>query len=600
MKLFQVVLAEAGTRCGISTTHDLKTIMGRVEHEGISFLTISLSNFGKDFEKSLDQGSVADDQFPGFSRTGGLPRLFGGFLRLVFDASSARLIDVPSVDAIQAIRQLCFLLSKINLECSDARVARAFAGYIETERTVRLHDKTFIEIDASGSSPEYRFRSLASRLWGNYFSRIDNRLYEEGITPKHGKGATADRLVGNDKYHLSTWTERLNAVYPDWEFLLPSPRYLCEADRFNVLSPGSELPVRVITVPKTLKTPRIIAMEPSWMQYAQQGLLEVIVQEMRTDDNARNFVLNDSQEPNRALAFEGSLTGNLATLDLSEASDRVSNQHVRALVANHAELRLGVDATRSRKADVPGYGVIRLAKFASMGSALCFPFEALVFTTVIFLAIEKDLNRRLTQKDFESYYGKVRVYGDDIIVPVDHVQSVVQELEAFGFQVNRNKSFWTGKFRESCGKEYYHGHDVSYVKVRSILPTSRRDVQEIQSAVEFRNLMYHQGYWSTASYMDQLLERIIPFPVVEPTSSLLGRHSIFRCQADGFDPHLHLPLVKGAVVESKLPAIKTDNIGALLKCFLKRGDEPFADQEHLERSGRPNSARIKIRWSSPF
>jgi len=126
------------------------------------------------------------------------------------------------------------------------------------------------------------------------------------------------------------------------------------------------------------------------------------------------------------------MNGNLATLDLSEASDRVSNQHVRLLVKNHRALREAVDATRSRKADVLGK-TIRLAKFASMGSALCFPFEALVFATIVFVGIERELNRQLTQKDIESFYGRVRVYGDDIIVPVEYVESVVRELEALGF-----------------------------------------------------------------------------------------------------------------------------------------------------------------------
>lgn len=361
----------------------------------------------------------------------------------------------------------------------------------------------------------------------------------------------------------------------------------------------------------------------------QQGVLALLKQGFRTDDNARNFVRFERQEPNQVLAKVGSLTGELATLDLSEASDRVSNQHVRALLARHPLLAEAVDATRSRKADLPVSGqlkTVRLAKFASMGSALCFPFEALVFTTVVFLGIERQLNRPLTDKDVKSMYGKVRVYGDDIVVPVEYVTSVVRELEAFGFRVNAHKSFWTGKFRESCGRDYYDGRDVSIVRVRSLLPSNRRDVEQIVSTVSLRNQLFHAGLETATDYLDRLVEGIIPFPQVhwayakdlplEPpngdssrqttfaahnglrviqSSPVLGRHEWGPSQATHHDPHLHRPLVRGAVIEAKSPINSIDDYGALMKWFLIRGEHPVEDKDHLQRSGRPDSVRIKIR-----
>nr|QDH89759.1 MAG: RNA-dependent RNA polymerase [Leviviridae sp.] len=101
-----------------------------------------------------------------------------------------------------------------------------------------------------------------------------------------------------------------------------------------------------------------------------------------------------------------------------------------------------------------------------MGSALCFPMEAMVFTTLIFLGIQRSLNKPLYPRDLKRYVGSVRVYGDDLIVPVDQVPSVVRTLEHFGARVGSDKSFWTGKFRESCGREYFNGHDVSITRVR--------------------------------------------------------------------------------------------------------------------------------------
>jgi hypothetical protein len=578
--------------------------MFRFEHEGLSFLTITLPSFGADFQKSLDQGYVAHDQFPGFIRSGGLPRFLGGFLGLVFDRKSARLLDSPSIDAIRAIRQLTLMFAKLAIPCSEERTRNAIRQWIQCEQDIRQNDTSFAGDNLA------RFRRVGRLLWASFFANVDSYIYANGVLPKHGPGATAERRSGNAKYNPQLWTRRLETVFPHWEYVIPNERYLSDTDRVMILEPGAELPVRVITVPKTLKTPRIIAIEPVAMQYMQQGILEVMVKEMRADDNARNFVLFDSQKPNQLLAREGSKWGHLATLDLSEASDRVSNQHVRVLLERHAILRDAVDSTRSRKADVPGYPIQRLAKFASMGSALCFPMESLVFTTVIFCGIEKALNRRLTVEDVRSFYGLVRVYGDDIVVPVDYVQSVVQELETFGFRVNRNKSFWNGKFRESCGKEYFHGEDVTISRMRQLIPANRRHVVEIISTVHFRNHMFHRGFYRVVEMLDRELEKLIPFPVIDhyrdietgdylSRSPLLGRHDYSPSQAERHDSQLHRPLVKGVVVDYTLPDSHLDHVWALMKWFLKRGDQPFEDRNHLLRAGRPVSARIKTRWLPP-
>jgi hypothetical protein len=227
------------------------------------------------------------------------------------------------------------------------------------------------------------------------------------IMPKHGPGATADRLSGNRKYGQVQWPLRLESLFPAIEFIIAGWDYQRLSD-VNFVEPGAELPVRVITVPKTLKTPRIIAIEPTAMQYVQQALLEMFLEEYVKDDILTSFLGFDDQVPNQQLARKGSIDGSLATLDLSEASDRVSNQLVRTMLARFPHFAEGVDACRSRKADVPGHGVIRLAKFASMGSALCFPMEAMVFLTVIFLGIQDELNEPLTRRTLLEFVGRVR------------------------------------------------------------------------------------------------------------------------------------------------------------------------------------------------
>ena len=593
MLLARELLADAGSWCHVSTSRDYQTISTRCEHEGLSFLTITLPRFCDDFQISLDHGFVSPDLFSGFQKKGKLPSFLGGLMDLVFARDSGRLLEVPSIDAIRFIRQICLAFGKINLPCSDARVNSAIIKYIECEQDVRRYDGSF-------PSKRVSFMRMSVKLWGQFLSNCDKTVYANGIYPKHGPGATADRLVGNDKWNQRSWPTRLEREFPMAEFAFSSySEYLSALPDISYLEPGSEQPVRVITVPKTLKTPRIIAIEPTAMQYTQQAILQLLVDEIDRDDNAANFIRFIDQEPNQTLAKQGSSDLSLATLDLSEASDRVSNQHVRALLKHHGSLFRAVDACRSRKADVPGFGVKRLAKFASMGSALCFPFEAMVFTTVVFLGIEQALNRPLTVKDIKSFYGRVRVYGDDIIVPVEFTESVVACLESYGFRVNRSKSFWTGKFRESCGKEYYDGHDVSISRVRQALPQQRGDVQEIISTVSLRNRLYMSGCWNAARYLDSLIERLIPFPNGLDTSPALVRWSSLGFSTEKEHPTLHKPLVKAMVVTPRKRRSPLDGSGALVKCLMPGRLEPFSP-DHLRFAGRPTAVDIKQRWSPPF
>jgi len=387
----------------------------------------------------------------------------------------------------------------------------------------------------------------------------------------------------------------------------------------DFLEPGAEIPVRVISVPKTIRTPRIIAIEPTCMQYMQQAVLGLFLDRLKEDDFLSSVIGITDQDPNRSLAREGSLTGDLATLDLSEASDRVSNEHVFDLFASHPLLLEAVQATRSRKAHVPGHGVLRLAKFASMGSALCFPIESMVFLTTIFLGIERELSAPLScVADLHPFRKQVRVFGDDLVVPRDYVLSVVDELAAFGHKVNISKSFWSGRFRESCGREYYDGNDVSIVKVRQVLPTRRQDATGVIAAVALRNQFYWSGLWQSAAWMDDFIRSMLKhFPNVAPSSPVLGRESALGYEFQGLDPYTHSPLVKGYYVHAELPRDRLEGSGALLKCLLRLGqplkslydfsvdtrpqfDVASVDDEHLERSGRPERVNIKLGRRSPF
>jgi len=627
MSLWSQVAEESAAYCRTSATSDINTVRRRVEGEGLSFLTITLPDLGKSFERWLDEGRVGINSSFRRKRRGRLPLFLGGFFSRVFDTESGALFDDPDIEAILAIRQLTLMFGKLSLPCTPARVASAMSEYVECEKEVRMSDSKITEEDFRD------FERVSAMLFQSAFTRIDREIYYDRVIPKHGPGAVADRLSSNGKYRLRTWTDRLEGVFPASKYLIPNIHFRDELDQVNFLEPGSEMPVRVIAVPKTLKTPRIIAVEPACMQYTQQGILRLILESFSRDELLDRIIGFDDQGPNQVMARQGSLDGETATLDLSEASDRVSNELVRRMTSRWPWFSKALDATRSRRADVEGHGIISLAKYASMGSATCFPIEAMVFTTLIFLGIERSLNVTLTRKDIEELSGSVRVYGDDLIVPVDHVRSVVYTLEAFGSRVGAAKSFWTGKFRESCGKEYFNGNDVSIVRCRQALPSTTADATGVISAVALRNLFYEHGYWRTARWLDKKLGKILQYyPIVSPDSPVLGRVSFLGYETQRMHPSLHSPLVRGYVTQAKAPSDKLEDTGALLKCLLKlESEDPKGvfesyleldscpqtgvgsnrtlptglppggqDEKHLERSGRPQRVSIKSGWWSPI
>lgn len=224
----------------------------------------------------------------------------------------------------------------------------------------------------------------------------------------------------------------LQEAFPDWRKL----------EEFRVVSGGT-----YASVPKTALTDRSILVEPLINTFLQKGVGKYIRERLR------NVGVNLSdQSINQKKAREGSLYGYLATLDLSMASDTISREVVAALLPHDWWLLL--EDLRSQRATLPDGREIVLQKFSSMGNGFTFELESLIFFAIATVVA--------------SAPSEVSIYGDDIICTVDDVKMVTYALEHFGFRLNSDKSFWTGDFRESCGRDYFGGIDIRpcYVKGR--------------------------------------------------------------------------------------------------------------------------------------
>lgn len=599
--LWSELARELASMCHTSAERDIATVASRVECEGMSFLTITLPSFGKDIERCLELGRFDDEACLGFSRDrSGLPRFLGGFLHQLFDTDGVvRPTCDALIDSLFAVRQLCYLCSKVEMKCTDARNLKAISAYKTADQETGIREDN---IDEGVYNDLTRMSRL---LFRDALTVLDAKIFNLDIRPGHGPGAVAERLRGNTKYDLRTWPARLEAEFSYSAFGIPNPRYhevvdVCCSIQFP--ERDEETPSRVILVPKTAKTPRVIAAEPAALQYMQQGLMRILVPQLEGDPVCGPMIGFTDQSLNQDMARRGSLSKELATLDLSEASDRVSLRQVVSLLRDFPSVEAAFRAVRSEKAELPTGEVLPLRKFASMGSALCFPAEAMCFLSAVFIGIERSmlkrgiLRARLTRKDILSFRGCVRVYGDDIVIPADCVREVIDVFHSLGWKVNRSKSFWNGNFRESCGGDFYAGQDVTPVKVRRLLPTTRRDVSEIVSTVATRNLFYNRGLWRTAAWLDEYLRPILKvYPTVGPKSDLLGRETFLdltKVPVRRFHADHHLALERGWVVRSTIPASPISEVGALLKCLIN----PSQDPKHLTHAGRPSAVDIMLKW----
>jgi len=605
------VLRELGTRCGVATLRDERTLRERVEHEGLGYITLTLPQFASDFERSLEEKWVVPGSFASFPKRGrsGLPAFLSGFLHHVFDSDGVLRAE-PSVDCILAVRQITLLFKKELLPCAQAREAAAIEAFVQCDE--ELPDR-----------PPYKeLNDLFARVAECVVKDLgldQGDLDEMVLLGRHGPGSTVERVRGNQKWlHLDRWPSRLEEAGLSKARLVWDTRMGDLFDGAPVLGPESpmrsllvdpvdETPVRVTLVPKTQKSPRVIAVEPVSMQFAQQALRDVLCTAVERNELTAGHVNFRDQAVNQDLALNSSSDGRLATLDMKEASDRVSLWHSRVLFAGAPAFARAVHAARSERAELPDGRWIVLRKFASMGSALCFPVEALVFFTSIIAIRLAARELPATRRSIAAMREDVYVYGDDLIVPADEAPLICDGLEALGLLINRRKSFWKGNFRESCGVDAYDGHPVTPVYVRRRLPANRGDASEIVSAIATANQLEKAGLRRAARTLRESVERIIgPLPMVKPDSPALGWTS----------PSETLPVLRWnrdlqraeARVWVAVPPDAPDALegyGALAKC-LRAGykrvhpivhlDEPSLPRGHLDVSPRPYALALKRRW----
>lgn len=270
------------------------------------------------------------------------------------------------------------------------------------------------------------------------------------LVPKFGPGATfSDRgLKTTIPHKMSTrfestpdlWWASLHLEGTAWERAVLAHQIRSAPKHV----PGN----RFTTVPKDSTKHRGICIEPS----VNLAFQLAVGAEIRTRLLRAGIDLKHGQQIHQKVARRASISGEYATIDLSNASDTVTRVLVQLLLPENWFSLL--DDLRSKRTLVDGKWYY-LEKFSSMGNGFTFELESLLFYAMGVACCE------LENVPTVGLSGnRVRAYGDDIIIPTESSRFLLAVLPYFGFTPNRRKTFTDGPFRESCGGDFFSGKDV--------------------------------------------------------------------------------------------------------------------------------------------
>lgn len=342
----------------------------------------------------------------------------------------------------------------------DHAQSRALLTFLESCSTAskwRLDEKSFID--------RYVFddvRFLLYRFWEKKVEGVGNpplplfTIQDLGENLRPGPGASV-MAKGNDFYtklfasplssssaSLTVWYRRL--IDSDKSWSRGEDRRLELYGSEDSVVQGSHLSV----VPKNNETGRCICTEPSINMLFQ--LSAGVALEKRLKE-VYGIGLETEPFKNQALSRAGSRSGNYATVDLKSASDSLSLLMLEAVLPTTMFRELC--RLRSPQTRIPGLGWFDLPIISTMGNGYTFPLQTILFTCIVHACYRLHDIPLVTGPN--SNFG---VFGDDIVVDVAVYRTLMRALDVFGFTVNDKKSFSDGLFRESCGCDYYLGHNV--------------------------------------------------------------------------------------------------------------------------------------------
>jgi len=461
------------------------------------FYTVFLPELGK----ALDKCFASNEPFVYPANLPGEP-LFQ-WLTSRFLGPDGRVSFPADVRAVQHMRQLCYIMYKLELPYSPSQQEGVVKQWQIDEADMRSLNW---KVQAAMSTDEDVLMDENAGLWllkqlikkaRILITRIVGNIDPREIKPSHGPGVVSTGERVHEKTYLRRRYASIERVYPFWDYMCLSLSACQEEYLTRPVIDENEPTSKVVFVPKDSRGPRLISCEPLELMWLQQGLKDRLyntIESHRLTSGRINFA---DQGVNRDLALRASRGEPWVTMDLKNASDRVGLELVKELFAG-TRLLEGLIALRSTRTQFSDYDVL-LNKYAPMGSALCFPIEALVFWSVIVAYVSWHKGTRLADEAARCF-----VYGDDIVVPSENYSLARSALELVGLTINEDKCCVSGFFAESCGCDAFTGIDVTPVRFRTTW-SSEGSPSNITSWVDYSNRLYERGYTQTAAAIEQIV-----------------------------------------------------------------------------------------------
>lgn len=498
---------------------DLDRVSRLVATRGLSVLMIDFPEACKVLDSALSSGILERTLLPKTFGKRTPPRdiLFQCLLDRLFneDGTLRPLIDP---NCVFFLRQLLSMYKKVRMACSDTAIKAEVDEYVKIDISLRLptlcwesdilqvEDKDVSFLDGYRCLPDmFSHRDACPKPLLAVLGRVCDIVSSSmpifdwrDIEPRHGPGAVADARTGTDKYLFPHWPRKLDRSFP-FEYFAQSREDLHLETSIPYCH--SEPPARLLAVPKTLKAPRLIASQPVSHQYLQGGIMRWLRKNLPS--HMRLCIDFSNQQKSRDAALAASLDESIATVDLSSASDRLSCWVVERVFRSNPGLLEALHAVRTRwLVNATGVGerfFLKFRKFADQGAAITFPVQSIVYACIAIASILYENGTKPSWKSVRASAKRIRVYGDDIIMPSQAVQSLTLLLSHLELKVNMRKTHVKGSFRESCGVDAYAGHIVSPVYLRSL--ELGKSAENLGSWVDISNNAYRAGLWNLAAWM---------------------------------------------------------------------------------------------------
>lgn len=507
----------------------LSILRHRYKNEGLSLFTKTLPLLSKAVVRSLEVGRINDPSDPTTSITAfawksrsRVPNIFG--LHEVF-TRSGRLKVGFDVRILARLRQVCEYFYKLAVPYLSHDIERAEEKYVETDRDVgdQCVDTEYVDQLRRRVETHYGLDTPVHDILHLFKPRFTPGSFAGSSSTPKGVHWSEYKRSKRETYKVPYGMQSYKHAAKPY----PSLRRRHDKHKFAL---SNERVCEVLFVPKDSRGPRVISKEPSDAIRFQMSFFDWITSGLEKSTAGR--ILFTDQSKHRELARQGSITGDWSTFDLESASDRVRFDVILRLFRNLPCKKFLLEC-RSEFSRLPSGRVIKLNKLSGMGSGLTFPSMALLIHLTISEAISRHF--RIPYKEAMKF---VYVYGDDLIVPTVASSLVADALSRVGLKLNKHKSFCRGKFRESCGADYYNGVSVAPVRCKlsnasltvtkgMLLNIPDKDEARVSIERHCRELV-KAGLWRASDYLYELFEHSwFKLPLVTGENPVLGRFQLY-------------------------------------------------------------------------